>query len=395
VTGPDPESVVEWVRSVPTIRGPDSFLDELCGRLCAVGLPLYRVAVFIQTLHPNVMGRRFMWKQGEGVTMLSAPLEVQESAEFKDSPIYAVLSRNRAMRRNLTSPGHADDYVILSDLRAEGVTDYLIHPLPFTNGEIHAVSWTTCDAEGFTEAHVGVLEAIRLAFARLVEIYVLRRTALTLLNTYVGHVAGERILAGRIHRGDTEAIRAVIWLSDLRGFTALADEMPADALVAVLNQHFDCMVPAIEGHGGEVLKFMGDGLLAIFPLGEGNTGEICRAAIAAALDARANMEAFNEARRDTDLAALRFGLALHLGEIQFGNIGAARRLDFTVIGPGVNLAARLEKIAGDLGRDVVMSANFAAHCRDDAEPLGNFPVRGFRDEVEVFGLRPISTPGPA
>jgi adenylate cyclase len=216
----------------------------------------------------------------------------------------------------------------------------------------------------------------------------MRRTAGTLLDTYVGHHAGERILAGRIRRGDIEEIHAAIWLSDMRGFTALADRIPPRLLIDLLNRYFDCQVPVILDHGGEVLKFMGDGLLAIFPIpgDDADATEVCGRALAAARAARTAVNELAESPGDENFPGLRFGLALHLGEILYGNIGSGIRLDFTCIGPAVNLAARLEKLAGQLERMILASSEFAQHCGGEFAELGEFTLAGFSAPQQIFGL---------
>jgi adenylate cyclase len=376
--------VVAWlIDGARTVREPQEVLAELCRRLVACGLPLYRVAVFVRTLHPNVMGRRFLWKQGEAIQVSEAPYAFLESDTYLASPIPVVFATAQTIRRRIAAPDCPDDYKIIAELRAEGVTDYLVHPLPFTNGEIHAASWTTQDAGGFTDGHLAALEAIRLPFARLAEVFALRRIATTLLSTYVGRSAGERILQGQIRRGDLERIHAVILLSDLRGFTALSDRLPGEEVIGLLNSYFDGLVPAIEAEGGEVLKFIGDGLLAIFPVAA-DPAAACRAALAAVGAGRAALAELNGQRHERNEPELRFGMALHRGEVLYGNIGSATRLDFTTIGPAVNLTARLETLARDLGRDLVVSAAFAAHCPEAVASLGTFRLRGFRDPVEVF-----------
>jgi adenylate cyclase len=276
----------------------------------------------------------------------------------------------------------------MRDLRAEGATDYLATPLIFTDGAVHPATWTTRQAGGFTDAQIAGIEAVVKPLARLTEIKALRRTAGNLLDTYVGHQAGERILAGQIRRGHTETIHSVIWLSDMRGFTAMADRMPPKELVDLLNSYFDCQVPAIVKHGGDVLKFIGDGLLAIFPIanGDGNTTRVCQDALAAAREAQANVDALDAAAGFEYVEHLRFGLALHVGEVMYGNIGSGNRLDFTCIGPAVNLAARLEKLAARLQRTIILSAEFARHCPIDPEPLGDFEVAGFAALQTAFGL---------
>jgi adenylate cyclase len=375
-------AVVDWLidgaRSAPQ---PQQVLAELSERLAACGIPLWRVAVFVRTLHPNVMGRRFIWRPGAQIEVSEAPFELLETAEFRDNPIARVYETGRAIRRKLTDPNSAVDFPVLADLRAQGVTDYLASPLFFTDGAIHVVTCTTREPGGFTNTQVAGIEAIITPLARVAEIRALRRTASTLLDTYVGHDAGERILAGRIRVGDIEEIHAAIWLSDMRGFTALADGLPPRVLIDLLNRYFDCQVPVIIDHGAEVLKFMGDGLLAIFTIA-GDETEVCRRALAAARQAQANIAALS----DSAMPGLRFGLALHIGDVLYGNIGSGNRLDFTCIGPAVNCAARIEKLTSQLGRAILASDEFARHCPGEFAGLGEFTLAGFSAPQLVFGL---------
>src|SRR5204863_6252281 len=234
----------------------------------------------------------------------------------------------------------------LDEMREEGVTDYIALPLLFIDGSTHASSWTTKRPGGFSDGELATLRKIVTPLARIIEIVNLRRTASILLDTYVGNRAGERILGGQIRRGHTETMHAAIWLSDLRGFTALSDRLPAETVVDILNQYFDCQVAAIRSHGGEVLKYMGDGLLAVFPIDEyvGDEQQVCSRVLEAAQQSRASVAELRYPIGDV-IERFRFGVALHVGRILFGNIGGGNRLDFTCIGPAVNLAARLEKIA--------------------------------------------------
>ena len=197
----------------------------------------------------------------------------------------------------------------------------------------------------------------------------------------------------KIRRGHTESIHAVIWLSDMRGFTTLADRLPPPTLLSLLNRYFDCQVPAVTQHGGEVLKFMGDGLLAIFPVphGAGDIRDVCDNALAAAREAHASIAALDVSADVGQKSGVRFGLALHLGEVLYGNIGSGNRLDFTCIGPAVNLAARLEKLAASLGRTIILSAEVARHSGADLEPLGEFLIAGFSTKQEAFVLRHYSS----
>jgi adenylate cyclase len=234
-----------------------------------------------------------------------------------------------------------------------------------------------------------VIEGVIAPLARVAEIYALRRTAANLLDAYVGHDAGERILAGQIRRGDTETIHAVIWLSDMRGFTALADSISPERLIEVLNRYFDCQVPAIIAHGGEVLKFMGDGLLAIFPT-RGDVGSACGAALTAALDVEKRIAGSGRQGESDIGVVLRFGVALHLGEVLYGNVGGGNRLDFTCIGPGVNLAARIEALTSKTGHPILASSDFARHCEAQLVPVGEFLLRGFSAAETIFAVSEVT-----
>jgi adenylate cyclase len=261
-------------------------------------------------------------------------------------------------------------------------------PLVFTDGAVHVVTCTTRQHGGFTDTQIAGIEAIIAPLARVAEIRTLRRMASMLLDTYVGHSPGERILAGHIRRGDIEEIHAAIWLSDMRGFTALADRMPPRQLIDLLNRYFDCQVPTILDHRAEVLKFMGDGLLAIFPIAYDSVDadEVCSRTLAAARQVRANVTALSKAIGVENLDALRFGLALHVGEVLYGNIGGGNRLDFTCIGPAVNLAARIEKLTSQLGRTILASEDFTRHCPQQFSVIGQFNLAGFGAPQLVFGV---------
>jgi adenylate cyclase len=385
----DIKGTLEWLtdgaRSAPQ---PQQVLAQLCERLVACGIPLWRVAVFIRTLHPNVMGRRFVWRPGAEVEASEAPFELLASADFLENPVARVYQTKVPIRRRLADPNCAFDFPILTELGAEGVTDYLAVPLFFTDGAVHVVTCTTRRRGGFTDQQITAIDSVIGPLTRVAEIRMLRRMAGMLLDTYVGHSPGERILAGHIRRGDIEEIHAAIWLSDMRGFTALADRIPPRQLIDLLNRYFDCQVPAILDHRAEVLKFMGDGLLAIFPIANDNAdvNEVCCRTLTAARQVRANVDALSKQTGVPDLGELRFGLALHVGEVLYGNIGSGNRLDFTCIGPAVNLAARIEKLTGQLGRVILASEDFARHCPERFAAVGQFKLAGFGAPQAVFGV---------
>jgi adenylate cyclase len=373
--------LIDGARSAPT---PAGMMGECCNRLVAAGLPLWRVGVFIRTLHPEIFGRNFIWRSGEEVTIGSVDFDIQEAPEFKRSPLAVVFYEGVEVRCRLDDPGN-NSFPFFDDMRAEGVTEYIALPLLFVDGMVHASSWTTKQPGGFTDAQLADLKQLMPPLTRLIEVIGLRRVASTLLDTYVGKRAGERILAGQIRRGHTETMEAAIWLSDLRGFTALSDRLPAEQVVEILNLYFDCQVAAILKHGGEVLKFMGDGLLAVFPIaGDGDAQAVCSHVLEAANEARAAVDAMEFLTGDTR-ERFRFGVALHVGRLLYGNIGGGNRLDFTCIGPAVNLAARLEKLAGQLHRTIVASSAFADTCSDGWHELGEFPIAGFAEAQHVYG----------
>ena len=391
----DVTPLIAWLQAgTPGVLTPDAVLDRFAALLLAGGIPAYRIHVFVRTLHPDILGRAFVWCEGKPVETREMDYGILRTKAFLQNPIPDVVRTRAAVRRKVCDPATPDDYPIVAELRAEGVTDYIVYPLLFSNDEIHVASFSTRAPGGFSDAEVAALDSMINPLARVAEIYALRRTATTLLNTYVGRGTGSRILSGQIRRGHGEEIDAAIWLSDLRGFTALADELPGATLIKLMNSHFERMVDAVENAGGEVLKFIGDGLLAIFPLGpERDRGAACAAALRAAREAHDGQPVFHTGP-DGRPITLSFRIALHVGRVLYGNIGGARRLDFTAMGPAVNLVARLERVSSALGRSPIFSAEFAAACGEPLEPLGEHQLRGVRVPQIVYGL-PAGAPARA
>ena len=365
------EQIADWLingaRGVPP-RAPDVF-QKMCDDLVRAGIPIERGEAFVKTLHPHIVGRSFVWRPGVPVEVREQTFGYLGSDEFIAGSIGAVFRTGEWQR--VTTPER----------------DLVVAPLTFLNGQHHAVSIETSAPGGFLDWHVDAFRKVAPPLARVAEILALARTATNLLDTYVGRNAGERIMSGRIQRGDVEPIHAVLWFSDLRGFTTLAGEVPPNVLIGALNDLFECQVPAIQRQGGEVLKFIGDGLLAIFPIVEGGRSvpELCGAALASANEAIASLGALNERRAGRGEAPLRIGLALHVGDVAYGNIGGAGRLDFTCIGPAVNLASRLEGVAGKLGRTFVVSEAFAQASELPFEDLGAYELKGVTGLQRVYG----------
>lgn len=377
-------ALFEWLLDgAPGATTAPQVVERLAIEARASGIPVDRVAVFVTTLHPNILGRAFYWRPDAPVRMAELTAEAHRSEALRNSPVAEVWRTGIELRRRLQGLVPSD-YATLHELAAERFTDFVCMPIRFTNGQVHAISFTTMHAEGFDEAQLEALRRLVRPLARVTEIFALRRVATNLLDTYVGRHAGERILAGNIMRGDIETIRAVVWFSDLRGFTRIAEQQSPRETIDMLNELFECQVPAIEAKGGEVLKFIGDGLLAIFPIAdEAATATHCSAALDA-VDA-----AFAALARRNAAASLQigFGVGLHVGEVAYGNIGGASRLDFTAIGSAINLTARLEGLTAPLGRSLVVSEAFAGYVSSSGrvEEIGAFTLKGVMEPQRVFG----------
>ena len=389
------EAIIRWlIDGARSAADTEGVLGELCDRLVCCGIPIWRVGLFLLTLHPHIMGRRFLWKTGSAVDVDNAPFEAFQSDDFRNSPVRRVIDTGISVRRRLADKDCPMDFSMLRELREQGVTDYLAVPLSFADGVVHGATFATQYSCGFTDTQIADLESFAAPLSRAVENRTLRRTASALLDTYVGNKGGSRILAGEIRRGYANTIDAAIWMSDMRGFTTLTDKLAPQTLLDLLNRYFDCQVPSIVDRGGEILKFMGDGLLAVFLLDPGgaNAMKACNAALSAAREARVAVARLSRRLASRGVLAfglqdLRFGVALHLGQVLYGNIGSKNRLDFTCIGPAINLAARIERLTSKLGRTILASDEFARQCPSEFVAVGEFDLPGFATTRNVFGLK--------
>jgi adenylate cyclase len=377
------EPLVDWLdNGAPPTRQPQDMLRETCRRLVARGVAVYRVGVFVRTLHPNVAGRAFFWREDrEEVEVDAAEHGWFGSEEHLKSSIYAVWTSNGEIRRRLADPACPMDYPVLADLRAEGATDYLAVPLRFLSGEVHVATFATRRGGGFTDAELAALRRLLPPFTRVAEIYANMRKARNILDAYLGANAGERVLAGQIKRGDAQDINAVIWFCDLRDSTPLADSMSRQDFLRLLNDYFECVLGPVLERRGEVLRFIGDAALAIFPVGE-DPRPACAAALAAAQEALARMDKLNKNRP----RPLRFGIGLHLGELTYGNVGTPTRIEFTVVGAAANEAARIESLCKHLQVDLLVSERVARALPGQWRSLGNHTLRGVGDKMELFTL---------
>ena len=382
------DDLVTWLldgaRSVAT---PNAVVQEMCARLQDAEIALARAAVFVSTLHPSVFGRAFIWRPGQEVGIFPVGYDIVDSGSYRDNPVAMVIETGEPLRRSLATAADRAEFSIFEDLGEDGATDYLAAPLVFSDHSVHVVSWASARAGGFSDDELEALERIRLPLARVAEIYAFKRTARVLLDTYLGHQTGERVLKGMIRRGDGERINAVIWFTDLRHSTDLADQLPHQEFLGLLNSYFEAMAGAVLDHGGEVLRFIGDAALAIFPVeaapGEGVVSA-CRSAGNAALDALQRIEVLNAQRHEQSEPLLEVGIGLHLGDVTYGNVGAENRLEFTVIGAAANEAARIEGLCKTVHRPLLASTPVATHLEGEWDSMGRHALRGVGREIEVF-----------
>lgn len=382
------DPLARWfVTEAYKITDTSQLISEAGEQLVAAGIPLYRLAYFQGTLHPEFAGKGYFWRRGQGIVTQSAAHGLFQADAFRDNPLPVVIEQRKTVRVRLESA--QPQAPVLRQLKEEGATDYVALPLIFSTGHVDALSVVSDRPGGFSSADLDRMFLLQFAFTRLVEVHSLRDTAVNLLDAYVGHAAGERILAGEVRRGGGQTIEAVIWYCDLRGFTRVSDSLPRDTVITLLNDYFGAMGAAVTGAGGEILKFMGDGMLAMFPIAvPAQRPFIAQRAVLAVVEAQRAIEELNRRREAAGEPVVRFGLALHVGEVNFGNIGASSRLDFTVIGPAVNLAARLEKLCATIGRPVVLSAALAGLLPEgDAVKLGDYTLKDIADPQPVYGLR--------
>jgi adenylate cyclase len=376
--------VLRWLMTDARRRvDSNEFLEAFAHELRAAGVDVSRITTGVPILHPQIFSFSGLWQLGRGVSERLYRAGPDSSATMSNSPIRIAYDGGGPVRCDLSVPPRDGEFAILDDLRREGFTDYVVYSIPFADGSHKALSLATTRRDGFNSDELALFEAMIPAVAFNLEVQALRRTARTLLNTYVGQQSGGRVLEGQIQRGAGETIRAVIWLCDLRGFTNLSETLSRDVLIDLLNCYFGPMCDAVAEQGGEVLKFIGDAMLAIFPIGA-EPAKTCAAALVAADRARAALVEENRRRADAGLSRIDYGLALHFGDVMYGNIGSDTRLDFTVIGPAVNLTARLESMCGQLGRPLLLSRDFVEAGGVSAQSLGTFPLKGVGIEQEIF-----------
>lgn len=370
-----------WLTDCLDAKQPlPKIFDGYCNRLLDAGLPLFRVTLGLETLHPEDSGTMLTWRDGALARRDIRRAGLLHSDDYLTSPTWVVDQTGRPFRWRA---GLATETLpLIEELAANGMTDYIMLPLPFLDDTRTAtMSYATRAAEGFDDTAIDLITRATTLISPVAERVVLRRIALDLLAAYVGPDAGRRVYEGRIERGDVETVMAAVLVADLRGFTALSERLPRREVVALLNRWFDALGQAIADQGGEILKFMGDGLLAVFP---GAPQDTCARALRAARQALSGTDRLAGQLEAEGAGRIACGVALHIGEVELGNIGTRQRLDFTVIGPAVNHASRLQDLTKTLGEPILASADFAAACPGALRPVGTHALRGVAAPVQVF-----------
>jgi len=371
-------------------------VDGMCQRLANADISLVRATVATNLLDPTFDARIVRWIRGQGASEEAVSLtnDAQGNENFVRSPFYYLIeNRESFLRRRLDASYRRGEFPLLDGFQDEGVTDFAAFTqkvgenMLLGQGEGMASSWATDAPAGFSEPQIEILDGIMPSLTLACMLRITNRVARTLITTYLGRDAAERVLAGNIVRGRAQAIRAVVWYSDLIGFTRISDTVSPDVVLALLNDYAEAQVEEIEAHGWHVLKFIGDGMLAIFP--DDDTKRACKRALDAAANLRRRIAALNERREAAGLAVTDTHLALHVGELLYGNLGSPRRLDFTVLGSAVNMAARMEALCGSLDQKVIVSAAFAEAAGEAQSllvSLGRYAMKGIARPEELFTL---------
>jgi adenylate cyclase len=375
-------------------RSETAILAGFCERAVAHGVPLARAVVLIDTLHPIYEGRAFHWSRGRKETWLNAYGRSDDDvSRWQRSPFSRLEQSGESLLRRRLNAGTETEFSIFPELRADGVTDYVAIANRFSGEEIIGdmdcvySSWATDASPGFDDRDVDELCRLMPFLALTVKSASLARIAGTLVETYLGRDPGRRVLRGRIARGVAERIEAVLWFSDLRGYTRISDTARPEDIIPLLNDYADAIISAIHEQGGDVLKLMGDGVLAIFTADD--RGRACDAALTAALAARRAVATVNQRRGAGGLPTTDVYLGLHIGNVFYGNIGSKERLDFTVVGPAVNEVSRIAAMCRSVDQPLLVSSAFAlaiGEARRRLVSVGRYALRGVGRPQDLFTL---------
>ena len=398
----DLDRLLDWVvrRGLAGVPEAD-LMRTFCEKINAAGVPLSRGLALIDTLHPVHEGTVFRWRNDavpEEPTARYGPSNEGELAEsWQRSPFFHLLQTGAEELRRRIGFGEPADFQVIEEARANGATDYVVFVHRFaaeaTIGDMDCVysSWVTRHPDGFDEAHVAALRRLVPALGLAIKSAALARVAGTLVEVYLGRDAGRRVLEGRIRRGVADRIEAALWFSDLRGFTTITDTAPPGEIIPLLNDYAEAVITGIHEAGGDVLKLIGDGTLAVF---RGDTpSESCRRALQAEGIVRRRVAELNERQRAEERPVTGVYVGLHRGEVFYGNIGSIDRLDFTVVGPTVNEASRIASMCRSVDRPVLVSSAFAEVLppaeRAGLVSVGRYALRGVGHAEELFTLDPV------
>ncbi len=373
---------VDWLlRSAGKIEDPGELTRQMGQSLVRAGIPVWRLNVLCWSLHPQYAGVSYLWKRdGDVLEASDARHEILNEPRYVNSPLRHVSDGMGGVRQPLTQEDAEFNFPIMDDLRKLGGTDYVAMPLRFSDGRINVITLATDAPGGFTTAHLGVVYECAQTIARYYEVHLLRSNARTLLSTYLGKKTGTRVLGGEVKRGDGEEVDAAILMCDLRGSTRLSEMLPAKDYLSVLNQYFQAVTEAFEAHQGEVLKFVGDAVFAIFPCEDGEA-LACRRAFDAALEATRRVSEIPSGVEGENLVSAIGGA---FGRVTYGNVGSSDRLDFTVIGNAANIAARLSDLGKTLGEPILFAGDIASRNSKSMDPLGAHTLRNVSRPVEIF-----------
>ena len=385
------ERAAEWLMA-QALKDIDleAVVRGCCERLHAAGVPIARVHFSFSMLHPLYRAVGFTWWRGKGLQVDAyrhTAGNIQQDRWLK-SPYYHLKHHSLEHLRRRLDTGGAAEFPIFDDLRKEGITDYLAFASSFEMGKAQGMlgSWSTDQRGGFSDGEIEALLGIQGALAVACKMAARDGVAKSALSTYLGAKAGERVLSGQIKRGDGETTRAAIIWGDLRSSTQMAEQLGRQGYIDNLNAFFDATAGAVADAGGEILSFIGDGFLAIFPCERNHkeSSEACKLALSAALEATHRMAETNRQRAMQDEAPLGYGLSLHIGNVMFGNVGLAERLSFSVFGSAVNEASRLESLTKKFATPIVASEEFTAYCGGEWETLGTESLIGVGNPMAVF-----------
>jgi len=395
------DSVADWLME-QALGTPDveRLLDQCSLRLNAAGIPVWRANIGFQILHPLYRAMSFTWYRETGIEEANQFTGSGDVADaWQRSPQRHLVENNIPfLRRKLSGPEANLDFELFADLEQRGATDYFGYMVPFTGddfGDYHANgvvgSWTTDRPGGFNDNDLQSLLRIQQRLGVACKMVIKEQITKNVLSAYLGPDAGKQVLSGQIQLGDGETTHAVIWFSDLRNSSGLADTLPPEEFISLINEYFQCMAGAVLANNGEVLRFIGDAVLAIFPIRGGHEDEkdACATALTAARDAVERMAALNKARKADKQDPLGFGIGLHVGDVMFGNIGVPERVEFSVVGPAANEAARIETLTKSLGHPVIFSDHFTSALDEDWHSLGKHELRGVGEPMEVFYLKDL------